>query len=72
MLRTINDVLFNKKVFKACSTPDVTKGDLKNQFANCSNQLKTTNSMGRYFTEKFIVSEIINKFPCVCLYQNLH
>ena len=48
MLRTINDVLFNKKVFKAYSILDATKGELKNQFVNWSNQLKTTNSMGRY------------------------
>jgi hypothetical protein len=67
MLQTINGVLFNKKVFKACSILDTTKGELKNQFSNCSNQLKTTNSMGGYFTEKFIVSEIINKVLCLLI-----
>jgi hypothetical protein len=66
MLQTIHDILFNEKVFKACSILDATKGELKNQFAHCSNQTKTTNYVGRYFTEKFIVSEIIKKFPYVC------
>jgi hypothetical protein len=63
MLWEINDVLFNKNVFKAYSILNVTKGDPKNQFANCSIQLKTTKSTGRYF----IVSEIINKFPCLLI-----
>ena len=48
MLWTINDVLFNKKGFKACRILDTTKGELKNQFANWSNQLKMNNSVGRY------------------------
>jgi hypothetical protein len=57
--------LFNKRVVEACSIRDTTKGELKNQFGNPNNILKTTNSMGRDFTDTFIVSQMIKKFPCI-------
>jgi hypothetical protein len=43
------------------------KGELKNQISNPYKLLKTTSTMGRDFTEVFILvaSEMIKKFPCI-------